>query len=351
MKSFRRSRHAVLPAHRSAFMLVGLGAILTASALLVRYRTQTTERANPPTGTFLEVDGVRLHYVERGEGDPLVLLHGNGTMIDDMTISGLVERAAARYRVIVFDRPGFGHSERPSAVTWTPQAQARLLRQALERLGVERPIVLGHSWGTLVALALALDHPENVRSLVLLSGYYFPTPRLDVPLLSTPAIPILGHLLRHCISPWLGRMMWPAVRRKLFGPAPVPKRFDTFPVWMTLRPSQLRAAAAETALMIPAAVALRHRYGELKMPVILRTGLDDRFIDKDQSVRLHQSVPHSDLSGLPGMGHMIHHLAPDYVMAAIVSATTTTQQAAAAKDKNDGSARKTNHQMLDMKVM
>ena len=244
------------------------------------------------------MDGVRLHYVERGDGEPLVLLHGNGTMIDDMTLSGLVDLAAKQYRVIVFDRPGFGHSDRPSHIAWTPEAQARLVRHALTQLRVHRPIVLGHSWGTLVALALALDYPAYVRSLVLVSGYYFPTPRLDVPLSSVPAIPVLGHLLRHSISPWLGRLMWPVVRRKLFGPAPTPKRFEAFPVWMTLRPSQLRAAAAETALMIPAAMALRHRYGELRMPVVICTGLDDRLVDKKQSVRLHEGVPHSgSLSG------------------------------------------------------
>src|SRR5437868_10848543 len=104
---------------RAASMILGVGAALTASALLVRYRTRKTEGENPPSGTFLEIGGVRLHYIERGHGEPLVLLHGNGTMIDDMTLSGLVDLAAKRYRVIVFDRPGFGHSERPSEIAWT----------------------------------------------------------------------------------------------------------------------------------------------------------------------------------------------------------------------------------------
>jgi len=272
-------------------------------------------------------------------------------MIDDMTLSGLVDLAARRYRVIVFDRPGFGHSERPSEVMWTPEAQARVLRNALSQLGVESPIVLGHSWGSLVAMALALDYPLFVRSLVLLSGYYFPTPRLDVPVLSLPAIPVVGHLLRYSVSPWLGRLLWPAVRRKLFGPAPAPKRFDAFPVWMTLRPSQLRAAASETALMIPAAMALRHRYRELKMPVVIRTGQEDRLIDRKQSVRLHESVPHSDLSVLPGMGHMIHHLAPDDVMAAIGSAATAAYQAAGEDRKHWAAASDGNDPMLMAKVV
>jgi pimeloyl-ACP methyl ester carboxylesterase len=333
MKLFRSSTINGPFTPRSMFAVAGVGAALAASALLVRHRTRKTERAHPPLGRFLEVDGVRLHYIDRGDGEPLVLLHGNGTMIDDMTLSGLVDLAAKRYRVIVFDRPGFGHSARPGNVTWTPQAQARLLRQALRQLGVVRPIVLGHSWGTLVALALALDYPASVRSLVLVSGYYFPTLRLDVPLFSVPAIPILGHVLRHSISPWLGRLLWPAARRKLFGPPPVPKGFDAFPVWMTLRPSQLRAAAGETALMIGAARALSRRYSELEMPVVICTGENDRLVKKRQSERLHKALPDSELSVVPGMGHMIHHLVPDDVMAAI---DVAARQSALVKTKGVG---------------
>jgi pimeloyl-ACP methyl ester carboxylesterase len=84
------------------------------------------------------VDGVRLHYVEQGTGEPLVLLHGNGSMIQDFATSGLVKTAAETYRVIVFDRPGFGYSNRPRGKVWTPDAQASLLRHALARLGFRR---------------------------------------------------------------------------------------------------------------------------------------------------------------------------------------------------------------------
>ena len=88
--------------------------VLAVSALVNRYLAAKAERDNPPAGHFLEVDGVRLHYVERGQGEALVLLHGNGSMIQDFESSGLIEMAAQKYRVIVFDRPGYGHSDRPS---------------------------------------------------------------------------------------------------------------------------------------------------------------------------------------------------------------------------------------------
>jgi len=298
--------------------LLAVGAGLAAVALLVRQRTRKAEHDNPPLGRFVYVDGVRLHYVERGTGQPLVLLHGDGSMIQDFETSGLIEAAAKRYRVIVFDRPGFGYSERPRSTVWTPQAQAALLHRALQLLDVDRPIVAGHSWGTLVAVALALEFPRYVKSLVLLSGYYYPTLRLDVPLLAPPAIPLIGDLMRYTISPLLARLFWPAILRRIFGPAPVPERFSAFPVWMALRPSQLRAAAAETALLIPAVFSLRHRYRALSMPVVIMAGSDDKLVNTQrQSEHLHRDLPESRLHLMPGAGHMIHQLAPDEVMAAI----------------------------------
>lgn len=294
-------------------------AALAAAAMVVGYKTRQVERDHPPTGQFVEVDGVRLHYVERGQGQPLVLLHGNGTMTDDYAISGLLGLASTTYRVIVFDRPGFGYSARPRGVhLWTPTAQAALLHKALQQLGVERPVVVGHSWGTLVAIAMALDFPADVGSLVLMSGYYYPTARLDVAVAATPAIPLLGDFMRHTVSPLFGRLIWPMVIRRMFQPARVTPQFDDYPTWMSLRPSQLRASAAESGLMIPSAGLLASRYHELSMPLTIIAGEDDRIVDTwHQSVRLHDALPASQLQVVPGAGHMVHHVAPQQVMAAI----------------------------------
>ena len=139
---------------------------LAVSAIVNRQLATRAERRSRPIGQFIEVDGVRLHYVERGKGKPLVLLHGNGSMIQDFETSGLIDIAAKRYRVIVFDRPGYGYSERPRGTIWTPDAQADLLHRALKQLGIARAIVLGHSWGASVAIALALKYPKAVSALI-----------------------------------------------------------------------------------------------------------------------------------------------------------------------------------------
>ena len=203
-------------------VIVGV-ATLTAFAVINRYLATKAEEKNPPIGKFIEIEGVRLHYIERGQGETLLLLHGNGSMIQDFDCSGLVALAAKSHRVIVFDRPGYGYSERPRGTIWSPDAQAALLHRALVRLGVSRMTVMGHSWGASVAIALALRHPELVRSLVLASGYYYPTARADVVAQSGPALPIFGDLMSLTFAPLISRVMWPIAIGNMFGPSQFPQ--------------------------------------------------------------------------------------------------------------------------------
>lgn len=299
--------------------MLAAGTAFLPSARLSQCLTSMTERDNPPAGQFIEVDGIELHYLDRGTGIPVLLLHGNGTMAQEFEISSLLGLAAGRYRVLAFDRPGYGYSGRPRGQAWSSKEQAELLSRALRKLGIERAIVVAHSWGTMVAMSLALNHPECVRSLVLLSGYYYPTPRMDVLLLSPPAIPVFGDLIRPTISPFIGRMIWPALLRKFFSPCPVTPRWEAeFPVWMTLRPSQILASATETALMTSEAFWLSQRYHELQLPVLIMAGTDDMHVStKLHSERLHKELPNSKLVLAPRVGHMMHHIVPALVLETI----------------------------------
>jgi pimeloyl-ACP methyl ester carboxylesterase len=302
----------------------GLGAAaLLAAAIANGRRARQAERDNPPVGRFLDVDGVRLHLLDRGPRQPgsrpaAVLLHGNGATIEDMLSSGLVDRLAEGRRVIAVDRPGYGYSERPRGRAWTAKRQADLVAGALRQLGEAGAVVLGHSWGCSVAVQLALRHPDLVSGLVLEGGYFYPLPRIDVIGMSAPAIPVLGDVMRHTLSPPLSRLLWPRFVRKIFGPAPVPSKWEGFPREMALRPSQLRAAAEESALMIPGAWAAQGRYGEIRVPVAILAGAGDRMVTPDaQSARLHRAIPQSTYREVPGTGHMVHQTATDEVVAAV----------------------------------
>jgi len=96
---------------------VAAGVVVAAvlSAIVNRWLARKAERRNPPMGRFITIDGVRLHYIERGTGTPLVLLHGNGSMVEDFQSSGLIDLAAKKYRVIAIDRPDLATATGPAA--------------------------------------------------------------------------------------------------------------------------------------------------------------------------------------------------------------------------------------------
>jgi pimeloyl-ACP methyl ester carboxylesterase len=306
-------------------------------ALANHAAARRAERKHPPGGGFIEVDGVRLHYTDRGAGLPIVLVHGNAVAGDDWNTSGVAELLLRDgHRVIVFDRPGFGHSERPHGRAWTAMQQAELLHKALGQLGVERPVVVGHSWGTIVALSMAVRHPAGTAGLVLLSGYYFWTLRPDALLVAAGAIPILGDILRYTVSPLLGRLLMPLQKRAMFSPASATARFNReYSDAMALRPSQIRATSVDGALMIPGALRLRRCYDELSMPTLIMAGSGDKIVFKRNAERLQASIPGSVLRVVEGAGHMVHHSAPREVVQAIqqVAAASAGVPAAASHER------------------
>ncbi len=309
--------------------LIAIAASATATAGLAAFNAVRAKRAtdaNPPVGEFVTIDGVDLHYLVEGTGPAVVLLHGNGTMIEDWIASDVLGALAKTNRVIAFDRPGFGHSSRPRSTLWTPFAQAKVIAQALDQLGETRATIVGHSFGTLVALALAAERPELVSSLVLIAGYYYPSARIDVAVAAPPALPVIGDLIRYTASPLIGAAARPGMEKQMFAPAPVSKGWkERFPFEMTLRPEQIRAAAADAALMIPAAATLVERRPAPGLAVTIVAGRGDQVVDQEsQSGRLAEELEASELLLIEDAGHMVHHQAVEQVVKAITASARRT---------------------------
>ena len=307
---------------RISKMQIGLGVGAVALAGAAQFNgsmTKRIERANPPRGRAMELDGVVLHHVDSETPGPVVvLLHGNRTTLDDWFACGLFQELSKANRVVAFDRPGFGYSTRPRTRLWTPAAQADLLALALRSLGADDVTVVAHSFGTMVSVELALRHPDVVHALVLMGGYYYPSARIDALVAAVPAVPIVGDVDRYTVAPIFGAALRPAVERKLFAPAAVASSWSKFPFEMTLRPSQLRAEAAEAALSVPSAARMVSHYAGLTVPVQIISGEGDRIVDHaGQSARLVAQLPFAKLTTLHGVGHMVHHTATDRVLHAI----------------------------------
>lgn len=129
---------------------------LAGAALFNHAAARRAERKYPPVGKKIDVGGVDVHVVDTGAvpgGDTFVLIHGNASLVQDFLVSGVVDLLRSNHRVILFDRPGYGCTERPDDREWTAEAQAALLVDACAILGATNPVVVGHSWGVITALA------------------------------------------------------------------------------------------------------------------------------------------------------------------------------------------------------
>lgn len=166
---------------------------------------------------------------------------------------------------------------------------------------------------------MAQHAPQALRGLLLVSGYYYPTPKLDAVLQSPPAIPLLGDIMRYTVAPLLSRLLMPLMLRRVFSPRPVPDAFrQAVPVGMMLRPWQLRAAAADSAIMVPAAAALAWHYSQMDLPVTIVAGEGDRIASHHtHSERLHRALPGSTLLIIPNAGHMLHYAVPEQLGLAV----------------------------------
>lgn len=278
--------------------------------------------SHPPRGRFVEIDGLPLHVCEAGPRDapPVVLLHGIGGCVEDFIEGGLVDHLARDYRVFMMDRPGYGHSPRPAG-RFGVREQVRVLRRLLARETIRAPLVVGHSYGALVALALVLHPKSEVAGAVLMSGMYYPDERLATSLLALPTAPLLGPALLWTLGAPLARQAGPHLRARSFEPQTIPPALAArYPTAYAERPWQLRAQFEEAASLVADTAALAPLYRTCKVPLAILHGDSDRSIEPDQAGRLAAAIPHARLRLLEGLGHMTHVFAHEAVREALAPA-------------------------------
>jgi pimeloyl-ACP methyl ester carboxylesterase len=310
---------------------VGVVAALVVATFL---GTWIIERRHPPAGRFVPVTGGRLHVLEAGAGDdrlPVVLLHGASVNLHDLRLA-IGGDLAADHRVIMIDRPGHGWSERPGGkADAAPARQADLVAEALERLGIARAVVVGHSWSGALATALALRHPQRLAGLVLLAPATHPFPGGLTWYYTAAAVPVLGTLLAYTVAVPLGWLLIPPGLRWSFGPQPRPPHYRVrAALALALRPAQFRANAQDLAALSLHLAAQAPLYPQIRVPTVVVTGDRDRVV----SPRVHArataaAIPNAELIVLPGVGHMPHHAAPERVVAAIRRLAAAERSAAA----------------------
>lgn len=276
------------------------------------------ERASPPQGAFVNVAGARIHYVERGSGPvTLLMIHGLGGNTGNF-LHSLVDQLATDFRVVVIDRPGSGYSWRADDAPAGPQAQADVVAGVIQALGLDRPVLVGHSLGGAVSLATAVAHPSLVRALALvapLTAMQVDSPGVFRPLMI--ASPTVRRAIAWTLATPFSMLRRTQVIQTIFSPDTVPDDFATVGGGLlTMRPSAFIAASTDLMAVRDSFAPLVAQCDALRLPIGIIYGTEDRILDyRVHGEGMRARVPHVELDLIEGAGHMIPLTAPERVAA------------------------------------
>ncbi|RYH02760.1 alpha/beta hydrolase [Salipiger sp. IMCC34102] len=311
-------------------LALGLGSLVTGCT--ASYRADRAEEAFPPLGQFVTLEsGARVHYLQAGSGPDLVLIHGAGGNLRDWTFD-LFDILAQDYRVTAFDRPGLGYTDRfpglPTGAFATegesPLQQAQMLREASAQLGIERPIVAGHSFGGIAAYQWALmgldaNSAVDAAAVVSFAGVAMPWPGELGPYYQVNGSAFGGAVTVPILSAFVPASTVEEIIENTFSPQPAPEGYaDFIGAPLTLRLDSFRANVRQVNTLRPHVVEMERRYPQLTLPIEIVHGTADTTVPIDiHSDEIVKLVPTANLTRLEGVGHMPHHVAPDVATAAI----------------------------------
>lgn len=305
----------MLIAYLFACLVIAFAAVVFVLTRFTRRVARRAEAAVPPDGQFLDIDGERLHYVDFGHGPAIVFIHGLCGQLRNFAYLPLAELAQT-HRVVLIDRPGSGYStrapQRDAAIAW----QANVVAQVIDKLSLDRPLVVGHSLGGAVSLMLALDHPQRVGALALIAPATQPVSEVPAPF---RALAIRSAWWRRWVGRTLavpiGMMTGRTTLAYVFGPEDAPKDFLIRGGGVLgFRPGNFEAGSGDILAAERDMSGLAARYAELSVPVDVLYGRGDRILDyRQHGETLPVASVRARLTLVDG-GHMLPVTQPDVTM-------------------------------------
>jgi len=295
-----------------------LAILLLVTAAWSQWGKWRVEQRYPPVGDFVTIDGLRLHYRLMGEGSgtPLVLLHGASANLRDF--SQLQPLLAGERPVLAIDRPGYGYSDRPEA--WpTPARIAELALDAAAQLGLDRPVLVGHSWSGSVVMAGLVHHAERMAGGVLLAGAAGHWAGSVDWTYQLGGMPVIGPLFAHTAVYPAGQAMLPEVVKRVLAPNDVPEDYvQRIGAPLALRPNNFLNNVEDMNRLSEYLQSLSPQYRQIDKPLLLVHGNADELVPFwNHGERLLPVVPQAETVMLDGVGHAPHHAVPEKVAEAI----------------------------------
>jgi len=291
--------------------------------VFTRHQVWRIERLYPPRGEWVDIDGSRLHVVHHPGPDdpdlpPILFIHGaSGNLCDPMT--AFLDTLDGRAELLFVDRPGHGWSDRGGGAHHHPDGQARAIAALLDRKKIDRAIVVGHSFGGAVALSMALEAPDKVAGLLLLSAASHPWPGGIDWHYTVTATPVVGHLFAALIAMPAGLQRMGGAARRVFLPNAMPPGYlRRAATALVLRPKAFRDNAIDVSNLFDHVVRTAPRYVVITAPTVVITGNRDDVVSPDiHSVALARDIPEAQLLRIKGVGHKPDFGATELCVAAL----------------------------------
>jgi pimeloyl-ACP methyl ester carboxylesterase len=258
-------------------------------------------------GEFVDVGGARLYYYAsgtRGAGDPVVLIHG--FPLASRLWSAMAPEFAPGHRLIIVDLPGFGRSDPPTTARTGCDTHADAIRRLLDNLTIQRAFIVGHGLGGGVAQAFAVQWPERVSGLALVSSAGFGVKPRRLARLARA----LGPLARHTPPALLAGLVHGSVRRGFADAQRSHLTLDSCLQHFTTVAGRDALASHLSVMRQCDTSAWSVRLGELDLPSAVVWGEDDPFYPVSLGERLHRSLRGSTFTVIPGAAHFVPEDAP-----------------------------------------
>jgi len=276
-----------------------------------------------PKEAYVDVDNTKMRYVDAGAGPVVVMIHGNAGTVDDWDFNSMGQ-LCHDHRLIAIDRPGHGKSDRPDGKAATLHYQAKLVHDTLAQLGVTRPVLVGHSWGGSLALAYAVDYPNELSAIVLLAPAAYPDKGGDQFMRAILKTPVIGDATLTVGRLLFGKSILKKELNKAFYPDSVPEDYLKYASSSWLHHKQVRATLEDEWSLNKDLERTSKRYPEIRVPVVIVTGDQDKVVSaKDNAYRLKTSIAQSQLIELKNTGHQVPQTHPESIYNA-VSLTSKT---------------------------